>query len=111
MAAAFEDALSSGIELADREFLTIGYGSGDAAEAMPVAMAPTWKAAAAKIGFARALEGARDLSQSEYEQLHDTGQLTGDAIKPTHGFAIERVGSANERNFQDIGIDYYSYQR
>lgn len=110
MAAAFEDALASGVDLADRELLTIGYGSGDAAEAMPVAVAPTWKAAAAKIGFARALEGARDLSKAEYEQLHDTGNLTGDGVKPSHGFVIDRVGSANERNFQDVGIDYYSYQ-
>ncbi len=109
MAAAFEDALARGVELGDRELLTIGYGSGDAAEAMPVAVAPTWKQAAQKIGFARALEGARDLTKAEYEQLHDTGALTGEGIKPSRGFVIDRVGNANERNFQDIGIDYYGY--
>lgn len=110
MAAAFEDALERGLDLGDRELLTIGYGSGDAAEAMPVAVAPNWKEAAAKIGFARALDGARDLTKAEYEQLHDTGELTGEGIKPSTGFVIDRVGNANERNFQDIGIDYYSYQ-
>ena len=109
MAAAFEDALARGVELGDRELLAIGYGSGDAAEAIPIAVAPTWKEAAAKIGFAHAVEGARDLEKAEYEQLHDTGLLSGEGVTPARGFVIDRVGTTNERNFQDIGIDYYRF--
>ena len=36
-------------------------------------VAPEWREAAAKIGFEAALESHQDLTQAQYESLHDTG--------------------------------------
>ena len=88
----------------------VGYGSGDAAEALPMHAVPGWQAAARKIGFATALDNARDLTQGEYEALHD-GRHDDVSIKPEEEFAILRVGDRYEAGFQDLGIEYYGFVR
>ena len=50
-----------------RKVLAVGYGSGDAAEAIPMTVAAGWRDAAAKIGFEAALEAHQDLTQQQYE--------------------------------------------
>ena len=64
MAAGLEDAYERGVDLTGGKILAIGYGSGDAAEAIPMTVAPGWRAAAAKIGFQAALDPYQDLTQS-----------------------------------------------
>jgi hydroxymethylglutaryl-CoA synthase len=111
MAAGFEEALAKKIDLAERRLLAIGYGSGDAAEAMPVRVAPDWAEAARRIGFAEALTPAFDLSKEQYETLHDTRAASGLPALPGGRFRIARVGDRYEPGFQDLGIEYYEYER
>jgi len=108
IAAGFEEAVASGRELEGHEMLVMGYGSGDAAEAIPARVASGWKAAAAKIGLARALSGAVDLDQAQYEALHDG--LAAPGLEPAaKGFLIERVGGRSSGSVQDFGVSYYRY--
>jgi len=108
MAAGLEEAAEQGLELAGRSVLAVGYGSGDAAEAIPMTLADKWQDAASKIGFKAALEPYQNLTQTQYENLHDTGEAAG-LIAPADGFLISSVGSSANPNFSDEGIEYYRY--
>ncbi len=110
MAAGLEDAYQRGSDLAGGKVLAIGYGSGDAAEAIPMTVTPTWREAASLIGFEAALESHQDLTQAQYESLHDTGTAQG-LIEPDDGFVIESIGSSANPNFSDEGIEYYRFVR
>ncbi len=111
MAAGFEQALSDNLDLTGKEILTLGYGSGDAAEVIPLYVAQGWREATRKMRFTAALDDAIDLTQGQYEALHD-GRLIPDLpISAGDEFFVTSVGQQSERQFQDIGIEYYSYQR
>ncbi|MBI4614410.1 MAG: hydroxymethylglutaryl-CoA synthase family protein [Planctomycetes bacterium] len=109
IAAGFEEALEKGNELAGKEFVTIGYGSGDASEAMPIRMVDGWRAAAARIGFKKALERRIDLAREQYEALHDRRELPGLEYDRSGLFVVERIGQEHSRDFQDVGVEYYRY--
>jgi hydroxymethylglutaryl-CoA synthase len=109
LAAAFEDALTRGVELAGKSMLLVGYGSGDAAEAIPAIVVPGWERAAARIGFARALETSHALDREQYEALHDGRPVVGLTVAG-EGFAVREVGALNDRAFADIGVEYYEYR-
>jgi hydroxymethylglutaryl-CoA synthase len=106
IAAGMEDAYLRRMPLAGGKVLAVGYGSGDAAEAIPMTVVPGWEAAAAKIGFEAALETFQDLSQAQYEALHDTGDAPG-LRDPDTGFVIESIGTSMNPNLSDDGIEYY----
>ncbi|MEO8467099.1 MAG: hydroxymethylglutaryl-CoA synthase [Gammaproteobacteria bacterium] len=110
MAAGLEDAYQRGTDLAHGKVLAVGYGSGDAAEAIPMTVAPSWREAASLIGFENALESHQDLTQTQYENLHDTGTAHG-LIEPDDGFVIQSIGSSANPNFSDEGIEYYRFVR
>jgi hydroxymethylglutaryl-CoA synthase len=109
IAAGFEQALDEGRELEGQELLTLGYGSGDAAEVIPFFAAAKWRDAAASIRFADAMELAVDLNQEQYEALHDGRRVRGLSYIPQSEFVIDKVGQSDHRQFQDIGIEYYRY--
>ena len=109
IAAGLERAAAEGKELLGSPLVAVGYGSGDAAEALPITVAPGWREAAARIGFARALEGAIDLSREQYEALHDGAEVPGLAYTPKSEFRIARVGTSYDPGFQDLGVEYYEY--
>jgi hydroxymethylglutaryl-CoA synthase len=109
MAAGFEEAMDSGLDLTGEEILTLGYGSGDAAEVIPITMCETWREATARIGFRRCLDYAVDLTQAQYEALHDGRRVHDLDYLPNDEFIIERVGDREDRQFQDLGIEYYRY--
>ena len=90
--------------------LAVGYGSGDAAEAIPMTVTPDWRKAASLIGFESALASHQDLTQAQYESLHDTGTARG-LVEPDDGFVIQSIGSSANPNFSDEGIEYYRYVR
>jgi hypothetical protein len=71
-----------------------------------------WEAAAARIGFRAALDGAVDLDQARYQQLHDSLDID-DAVAPRAStFVIDRVGCAQARGaLDDRGIEYYRFVR
>ncbi len=110
MAAGIEDAYQRGAELAGGKVLAVGYGSGDAAEAIPMTIAPGWRQAASLIGFEAALEPYQDLTQKQYENLHDTGTAQG-LTDPEDGFVIQSIGSSANAKFSDEGIEYYRFVR
>lgn len=107
LAAGLEEAATHDVALEDRELLVLGYGSGDAAEAIPARVMPGWREAARAIRFHDALAGAFDLDRAQYEALHDTGELEG--TPPPAGFVIDHIGAHDDPAFQDLGIAYYEY--
>ncbi|GLQ45042.1 hypothetical protein GCM10007862_00930 [Dyella lipolytica] len=108
IAAGFEQALDQGTELSNATLVAIGYGSGDAAEAIPLKVVPEWREAAGKIGFRDALAASTDLSRQQYEALHDGKHIELDC-PPRDQFVIARTGSTYEVSFQDLGVDYYDF--
>ncbi len=110
MAAGFEEALEKDIELSGKEILTLGYGSGDAAEVIPMYIADGWRDATRRMRFAASLENPIDLTRTQYEMLHD-GRLIADLEQPSgEEFFVASVGKDTAKQFQDIGIEYYRYQ-
>jgi hydroxymethylglutaryl-CoA synthase len=109
LAAGFEQALDEDILQAGQEVLTLGYGSGDAAEVIPFFVAERWREATRAIGFAEIMNHAVDLSYEQYAALHDGRQPQGLAYLPRNEFVIDHVGMAVERHFSDLGIEYYRY--
>jgi len=109
MAAGFEQALDEDSLAAGEEVLTLGYGSGDAAEVIPFFMAEGWREATAAIGFSDAMDFTIDLNVEQYEALHDGRRVKGLDYIPRDEFVIDRVGTAEERHFTDLGIEYYKY--
>jgi len=109
MAAGFEQAADESRDLAGEEMLTLGYGSGDAAEVIPLVVANDWREATARIHFADSMEFAVDLNEKQYADLHDGRRVSDLAYLPKDEFIIEKVGRTNQRQFQDIGIEYYRY--
>ena len=109
MAAGFEQALEEDGFRVGEEILTLGYGSGDAAEVIPFYVADGWREATRKIRFNDAMQFAVDLDRAQYEALHDGGRPHGLSYLPNNEFIIERVGTSDERHFSDIGIEYYKY--
>jgi hydroxymethylglutaryl-CoA synthase len=87
----------------------VGYGSGDAAESIPMTAVPGWEAAAQKIRFADALAKATDLTREEYEALHDGTPVPEGRFRPSNEFAILRVGDKYGAHFQDLAVEYYGY--
>jgi len=108
LAAGFEDACTQHVSLTGEELLAIGYGSGDAAEAIPLVVSDDWYDAASKIHVRSALTEAVDLDRASYEALHDHGRLER-ALPPRAGFFISRTGEVNEPAFADVGVDYYEH--
>jgi hydroxymethylglutaryl-CoA synthase len=110
LAAGFEQALEQGVDWSNAKLVAIGYGSGDAAEAIPLRVVPEWREAAGKIGFRDALAASTDLSRQQYEALHD-GKHIELNCPPRDQFVIARTGNTYEVSFQDLGVDYYDFVR
>lgn len=108
-AAGFEQAHDDGLDLEGSELLTLGYGSGDAAEVIPFYAAPRWREATAKIRFAEAMDNAIDLTESQYIALHDGRAVNGLEREPRNEFVVSDVGKQDARQFQDFGIEYYRF--
>lgn len=110
LAAGLEEAQQSGIDLAGQEVLALGYGSGDAAEAIPMRAVPSWSTAAGQIGFTRAMQPTVDLEEAQYHELHRSGG--GLRPIPAHEeFVIDRIGNSTVVEHADDGVEYYRYVR
>jgi hydroxymethylglutaryl-CoA synthase len=108
IAAGLGEAQAQGLELANQPMVAVGYGSGDAAEAIPIHAVDGWQEAASRINFRGALADPMDLSRDQYEALHD-GRDAALAYIPEREFRISRVGEKYETSFQDLGVEYYEY--
>jgi hydroxymethylglutaryl-CoA synthase len=110
MAAGMQEAQMRKLDLAGGKILAVGYGSGDAAEAIPMRVTDGWEDAAAKIGFEADLDAHQNLTQQQYESLHDTGDADG-LSAPEDGFVVESIGNNANPKFSDEGIEYYRFLR
>lgn len=109
IAAGIEDAHLRSIDLTGEPMVMLGYGSGDAAEAIPMRAPVGWQEAAARIRIAESLAYPTDLNQAQYESIHG-GEDDPCANHPRRReFVISHVGSKYEREFQDLGVEYYDY--
>jgi hydroxymethylglutaryl-CoA synthase len=111
LAAGFEDALNKSVNWEGRQILLAGYGSGDAADAIPARVMPGWKAAAAKIGLQVSLDGAVDMAQDSYRALHQGQETAETRAQQRKGFVVRGAGSVHIGKFTDAGIEYYEYRR
>ena len=109
VAAGMEEAAEQNLDLAGRPMVAVGYGSGDAAEAMPIIAVPGWEKAARRIALKQALGNPIDLTREQYEALHDGREVPGLAYDPRSEFVISHVGERYDAAFQDLGIEYYKY--
>ena len=109
LAAGLAEAASRGTALAGHELLTIGYGSGDAAEAIPLQVVPGWESAAQRISLESAFAPAIDVTADQYLALRLGEDPPGLDLSPTDEFLVERVGRQTGQSFQDVGVEYYRY--
>jgi hydroxymethylglutaryl-CoA synthase len=109
IASGLEEGALQRLELTGVNMVAVGYGSGDAAEAIPFSPVAGWERAALAVNSARALGDAIDLTQPQYESLHDHRELSGVTYEPKDRFVISRVGTAYDKSFQDLGVEYYDY--
>ena len=77
IAAAFVEALENSEKLSDETWLLIGYGSGDAAEAMVASVVPGWEDAAQRIGIRQSLSTSEVLTEHDYQAIHHRGEICG----------------------------------
>jgi hydroxymethylglutaryl-CoA synthase len=110
LAAGFEHALAENAGIGGKEILLVGYGSGDASEAIPLRIVDDWQRAANRIGFAQALADPVDLDEKRYRQLHDEGYAPGLSHEGEEDFLVQSVGEREEQEFIDAGIEYYRYR-
>jgi len=108
MAAGIEEAEASRVDLSGGRIMTLGYGSGDAAEAIPMVVMPEWREAARRIGFTRSMADPIDLNAEEYATLHDGAPFERPLAHQDGVFYIDRIG-AREVHFDDSGIEYYRF--
>ena len=72
-------------------------------------MSKSWEEATSKMKFNLAMDYAIDLNKEQYVALHDGKNVDSLKYLPKEEFIIEKIGSADKRHFQDIGIEYYKY--
>jgi hydroxymethylglutaryl-CoA synthase len=109
LAAGFEEGAEQKLDLEGRPMVAVGYGSGDAAESIPITAVPGWERHARCIALKQALSNAIDLTREQYEALHDGREVKGLLYAPRSEFIITHVGSSYDPAFQDLGVEYYKY--
>nr|WP_232818949.1 hypothetical protein [Homoserinimonas sp. OAct 916] len=109
IASGFVEAHDDDLRVAGQEWLALGYGSGDAAEALPMRVADGWREAASRINFTEALADPIDLDQHQYEALHDGRAATLSPPQASDEFVVDRVGTTAGPDVADLGIEFYRY--
>lgn len=109
IACGIEDAQRRSLELSGRPLLMVGYGSGDAAEVIPMSAPEGWQEQAKHIRIAEALANPIELTKAQYESMHD-GRDDPCSKYPRGGeFIVSHVGARYDKDFQDLGVEYYDY--
>lgn len=109
LAAGFVQALDADLDVAGQRWLALGYGSGDAAEALPMRVADAWRGAARAINFRAALGAPLDLNEAQYAALHDGLPADLEPVPADDEFVVDHIGALDEPGFRDTGIEYYRY--
>ena len=109
LAAGFVQARADDLDLAGQHWLALGYGSGDAAEALPMHVVDGWAEAADRINFVAALGAPMDLDADQYAVLHDGAPVDFEPVPARDEFVVDHIGTIDEPGFRDTGIEYYRY--
>ena len=107
LGAGLEEAALAQEDWEGDEILLIGYGSGDAAEALPLRITSGWREAALRTRFSQSLGQAHDLRRDQYEDLH--AGLPVDALPVPDGFRVVRIGTRADAAYQDQGVEFYAW--
>lgn len=109
LASGLRQAENDGLDIAGQHWLALGYGSGDAAEALPMRVVEGWERAAGRINVAEALAGPVDLTEAQYLALHE-GHASDLIPVPANGeFVVESVGDKDGPEFRNLGVEFYRY--
>jgi hydroxymethylglutaryl-CoA synthase len=109
LAAGLAEAALGDVDLAGREVLLLGYGSGDASEALPMKVVRGWRQAARRIGLPGALRPRIRVTHRQYLALR-RGQRRADLAWPLRrDFVVTRIGRSCRPDFQDLGVEYYRF--
>lgn len=111
LAAGLVEALAQGEDCTGQRWLAVGYGSGDAAEVVPLRVAPGWQEAATRINLAAALAGAVDIDADTYAALHGGSDAPARHAPAADAFVIEAVGSSEDETWLDAGVASYCYRK
>ncbi|HNP15065.1 MAG TPA: hypothetical protein PKI99_01200, partial [Terrimesophilobacter sp.] len=109
LASGLRQAADEGLEIGGQSWLALGYGSGDAAEALPMRVAKGWKAAAGRINFAAALGSPVDLTESQYLALHEGHSSDLVPLVAKGEFIVESIGTIDGPDFHNLGVEFYRY--
>lgn len=109
IASGLRQASDDGLDIAGQDWLALGYGSGDAAEALPMRVVAAWESAASRINFTQALGTPVDLSEAQYLALHEGRSTEVEAMPASDEFIVERIGISDGPDFHDRGVEFYRY--
>ena len=109
LAAGIEDSMKNGKALSGEDALLIGYGSGDAAEVIPISFTKNCCDEESNIKYSAAFNEPVNLDQNQYIKLRTDKILEGAQHKKPKGFIVSKVGTEETIDFQDAGIEYYEY--
>ncbi len=109
LASGLREAADDDIDITGQRWLALGYGSGDAAEAIPLRVVEGWRSAAERINFAEALAMPVDLTESQYLALHEGHPSDLKAVATPGEFVVESVGTLDGPDFHNLGVEFYKY--
>ena len=109
LAAGLEYSMKNGKILNGKDALLIGYGSGDAAEVIPISFTQNCCDNEKSIKYSAAFSNPVNLDHNQYIKLRTNKVLEGIESKKSKGFIVSKVGTEESTHFQDAGIEYYKY--
>ena len=109
LAAGIEDSMKNGKDLNGKDGLLIGYGSGDAAEVIPISFTQDCCDKESNIKYSSAFSEPVNLNHKQYIKLRTNKILEGVESRKSKGFIVSKVGKEESTDFQDAGIEYYEY--
>ena len=109
LAAGIEDSMKNGKTLNGKNGLLIGYGSGDAAEVIPISFTQDCCDQVSNIKYSSAFSKPVNLNHKQYIKLRTNKILEGVESRKSKGFVVSKVGKEESTDFQDAGIEYYEY--
>ena len=109
LAAGIEDSIKNGKTLNGQEALLIGYGSGDAAEVIPISFTQNCCENESNVKYSEAFSESVDLDHNQYIKLRTNKVLDDVGRRKSKGFIISKVGTKETTDFQDAGIEFYEY--
>ena len=101
--------MKNGKVLHGKDALLIGYGSGDAAEVIPISFTQDCCDNENNIKYSAAFTDPVNLDHNQYIKLRTNKVLEGVESKKSKAFIVSKLGTEESTDFQDAGIEYYKY--